>query len=587
MIKKKLPSLSHEPIKLNQWFATAICGNDILSSSLYVSGIAIMFAGIFAPIVLGVIAIVLFFYKAVYTEVVEALPVNGGAYNCLLNATSKWVAAVAGAITLLSYVATAVLSGKSAVEYLHSGFSAVPVIPVTIGLLLFFAVLVIMGIKDSAKVALGIFIFHILVLVCFVGLGLSSLFHGHNYLFENLSHTKDMLMNWHGLWQALLFGFAASLLGVSGFETSANFVEEQRKGVFRKTLRNMLIGVAVFNPLIAFICLSALPYHTIVATKDFVLANVGFSLGGSLFQYIVIIDAFVVLAGAVLTAFVGVGGLLFRMAADGCLPNFLTKTNRNGSYYRIVITFFLLCLSILLVTGGNLLSLAGVYTLAFLSVMTLFAIGNIVLRETRTELKRTYHAPALFVVIAILSTIIGIYGNVMIDPKNLTYFLTYAIPTLVIVFLMVFQDVFLKVILRATKHIKPIHHYIERHFDDMTDGRFVAFIHHVDKLNEILDYINRNETGWNVTLVHCNNRDKTSYDKTFTELQLVVKNLKKMGAYKHMSISLLYVNKPFGPNVIDEVSENLDIRKNRILIGSIHDSHPFDYIELGGVRIIL
>lgn len=81
----KAPS-HKEHIKLNQWFATAICGNDILSSIFYVAGIATVYAGFYAPFVLAFIALVLFFYKSVYTEVVEALPTNGGAYNCLLNA---------------------------------------------------------------------------------------------------------------------------------------------------------------------------------------------------------------------------------------------------------------------------------------------------------------------------------------------------------------------------------------------------------------------------------------------------------------------------------------------------------------------
>src|SRR5437868_1786600 len=98
--------------KLGEWFATAICGNDILSSSLYVSGIAILFAGVYAPLVLAFIALILFLYKMVYTEVVEALPINGGAYNCLLNGTSKTIAAIAGVMTILSYVATAVISAK-------------------------------------------------------------------------------------------------------------------------------------------------------------------------------------------------------------------------------------------------------------------------------------------------------------------------------------------------------------------------------------------------------------------------------------------------------------------------------------------
>jgi len=33
---------------------------------------------------------------------------------------------------------------------------------------------------------------------------------------------------------ALFFGFAAAMLGISGFESSANFVEEQADGVFPK-----------------------------------------------------------------------------------------------------------------------------------------------------------------------------------------------------------------------------------------------------------------------------------------------------------------------------------------------------------------
>ena len=109
--------------RLNQWLATGICGNDITSSCLYVSAIAAVFAGVLAPVVLLMIAFLLYLYKKVYTEVVEALPLNGGTYNCLLNSTSKFAAALAACMTILSYIATAVISSKTAVEYLHTVFS--------------------------------------------------------------------------------------------------------------------------------------------------------------------------------------------------------------------------------------------------------------------------------------------------------------------------------------------------------------------------------------------------------------------------------------------------------------------------------
>src|SRR5579859_8007110 len=153
--------------KLGQWTATAISGNNILSSTLYVSGIAILYAGVFAPLVFIMVSLVLYLYKTIYTEVVEALPLNGGAYNCLLNGTSKTIAAIAGVTTFLSYIATAVISAKIAIEYLHT-FLPIPILFATLAILGIFALLVLSGIKESAKIAFGIFIFHIAAMILFL-----------------------------------------------------------------------------------------------------------------------------------------------------------------------------------------------------------------------------------------------------------------------------------------------------------------------------------------------------------------------------------------------------------------------------------
>lgn len=580
------PQTSKKHQKLGEWFATAICGNDILSSALYVSGIAVIYAGIFAPLVLLFIAFVLFLYKKVYTEVVEALPVNGGAYNCLLNGTSKMIAGLAGVTTFLSYVATAVISAKVGIEYLYSVEHFIPVIPVTIALLFAFALLVISGIKDSAKVAFGIFILHIVTLSLFVILALVHYFQGHSYLMQNWTHTLEILKSKGGLISAFYLAFSASLLGVSGFESSANFVEEQERGVFRKTLRNMLLGVAIFNPLIALAVLNSLPIDSIIAAKDFLLADAARVIGGTVFQYVVVVDAFLVLSGAVLTAYVGVSGLLQRMAADGCLPNFLTVQNKKGSYPRIVITFFILCSSILLITHGDLLSLAGVYTIAFLTVMSLFAFGNLILKQTRTELKRTYNASILVVVIALLATVFGIFGNIRINPSNLTFFELYFIPVALLALLMVYQDYVIQFLVKMTERIPFIHKVLVQRFRDVTEGTYVVFIHNVSRLYSTLQYINQNETGRNIIIVHCKNQGSNKYDRSFQDLLEALPWLRKAGMYPHLNLSILYKNEPFGPEVIDKVAKELNVRKNRILIGSIHHSHDFEYDQLGGVRII-
>lgn len=571
--------------KLNQFFATAICGNDILSSTFYVSGISILYAGIYAPLVLAVVVLVLYFYKSVYTEVVEALPVNGGAYNCLLNASSKTIAAFAGTMTVLSYIATAVLSAKTAIEYLSS-VTPLPVIPVTIVLLFIFAVLVISGIKDSAKVAFGIFALHILILTVFLVLGLIYALHGHSYLLSNLHETNGIALKSGGLLVALFFGFSASLLGVSGFESSANFVEEQGQGVFRKTLRNMLIGVAIFNPLIALIVLYVMPYSAILHSANFLLSDTAKIIGGNIFMYIVVIDAFLVLAGAVLTGYVGVTGLMFRMTTDGCFPNILAKLNKKGSAPYIIVAFFLLCASILLITNGNLLSLAGVYTIAFLSVMSLFAFGNLLMRETRPTLKRTYSAPIIFVLLALCATIAGVVGNIRLDPKNFDYFLYYFIPTLIVVYTSLKIDMVYISLLRVFHHVGFVRNWLQRHFEDIIGGKYIVFIHHIDRLYDVLEYINRNEVGRTIYIVHCNNSGKKQYEKSYQQLKETLPHMQRAGVFDHFKLHLLYKDEPFGPKLIDKVSNELNVRKNRILIGSIHSTHPFDYEELGGVRII-
>ncbi len=127
--------------KLGVWRSTAICGNDITSSCLYVTAIAAFYAGPYAPLALALVAGVLYLFRSIYTEVGTALPLNGGAYNVLLNTTTKGQASVAACLTILSYIATAVISAYAAMSYAHALVGGLNVFGATLGLLAIFAVL--------------------------------------------------------------------------------------------------------------------------------------------------------------------------------------------------------------------------------------------------------------------------------------------------------------------------------------------------------------------------------------------------------------------------------------------------------------
>ena len=193
--------------KLSVLASTAICGNDISSSVLYVSALAIAFAGQYAWITLLIVSFVLFLFRKIYGEVVGALPLNGGAYNALLNTTSKSMASFAATLTLLSYMATAVISANEAIHYLHQLIPAIPIIITTIILLSFFGVLTIGGVSESSKVAIGIFLFH---LTSFAILSTLIIY----FLFANGLET--FIENWHlpitggSITNAIFLGFAAS-----------------------------------------------------------------------------------------------------------------------------------------------------------------------------------------------------------------------------------------------------------------------------------------------------------------------------------------------------------------------------------------
>lgn len=569
--------------RLGQWLATGICGNDITSSCLYVSAIAAVYAGVLAPVVLLMVIGVLYLYKKVYTEVVEALPLNGGTYNCLLNCTSKFAAALAACMTILSYIATAVISSKTAAEYLHTIFPSLGVMEGTIFILGLFATLAIIGITESAVVALTIFIFHITTLTVFCVLGFISLPTDFSILKANISTLpagKELLI-------AISLGFSAALLGISGFESSANFVEEQDVGVFRKTLRNMLIAVAIFNPLTSILSLNLLPLAEIVGHKDYLLSEMAHMMGGQTFKLVIVLDATAVLSGAVLTSYVGVTGLVHRMSLDQVLPQFFLKKSRRDTSHRIIIAFFLLCSSILLVTKGSLLSLAGVYTISFLGVMTLFGLGDILLKTRRKELKRTYRAGWLTIILAIAATTLGMVGNVFIDHKNLLYFLQYFIPTVCLVVLMYLRIPILKAILQVLNNVMSKfliwRTIVIDQITAITEQRVVLFARggSLRRLHTAFEYIVNNESSRSVVVFHLYPNPGVSEEEAIKQSLDALEEI-----FPSLRVKLVSREGKFGPEIIQAVSDEFQVPTNNIFIGAPEEKHTFSIQDLGGVRVI-
>ena len=608
--------------KLSQWFATAICGNDITSSCFYVTGICVGAAGVYAPLCMLLVACTLYLFRSIYGESVTALPLNGGAYNVLLNTTSKSTAAMAACLTILSYMATAVVSAASAIDYLQSIWPGVNVTMAVLLLLAFFALLCLWGISESADVALVIFTLHMLTLFTLAAVTVIWLItHGAPELSNNLLSPLNPPFS-----QAMFYGFASAMLGVSGFESSANFVEEQAEGVFILTLRNMWAAVAFFNPVIATLSVSVFSIDVLARNPNTVLALLGQQCGGAALRYWVCIDAFLVLAGSVLTAFVGVNGLCRRLALDRCLPQLLLAENKwRRTNHVIILGFLFICSSIYLLLAGAIDALASVYAVSFLSVMSLFAIGNMsvgtshttsaqqlppllcssltscrvlcvvlcvvrLLKYKRGFLPRSVRASWPTVFIALVLVFIALAGVLARDTSVLLIWFAYLVAVGSFLAVMFFRVQTLKMVYHALHginatlgfHDGPLLDAIAASIKSISSQAVGFFVKggQLAVLNKAVLYVRQNEDCAHIRIIHV-------YDVESRIPRRLRRNVALLDeAYPKVKIDLILVKGQFGPHMINYLSQQLNIPRNLFFITSPKEDFSHKLESLGGVRLI-
>ena len=618
-------STLHHPSRgtLNELYSTAICGNDLTSSVLYTIGVTATMSGQLAPVCLIIVGFVLFLFKSVYGEVWPlsdtssllqphasarvtdsghcflhlpltgdgghsqagtAIPLNGGAYNLLLNTTSKSVASLAACLTILSYVATAVVSATECLTYAANLCPWIDIYWGTIVLLGAFCVLSILGITESAVVAVGIFIVHMASMVFLIFVGGLYTMQNPSILGNNL--REPLKYDWP---LAILFGFCTAMLGVTGFETSSNYIEEQQRGVFPKALFNSWLIVFILNPILCVVCMGVLDLDTLEAHHRDVLAKTAYDAGGKYFGLWISADAALVLAGSVLTAYVGVTGLVRRLALDRCLPQVLLAENRfRRTNHLIPITFFLLCASLFIILQGRVRSLANVYTLSFLCVMALFAFGNMMLKYKRGRIRRPVRASWPTNLAALSSVLIALCGNIILAPGHLIYFIVYfaviAGLTMVMFERIRLLKYFLFFVSQGPAHLQDRFAGITQMAMDKIRSQKVVFFaknDNLEVLNKAVAYVQSNElTKWlKVVYVY--------EDISDPMIKAIAENLRVIDrCFPKIVIDFVLVQGRFSPEVVAQVSSRLGVQRNFMFISCPGDRFPHDIGDFGGIRMI-
>lgn len=377
---------------LNWVLSAGIVGADIGTSVFYSTGILFPIVGYLAPFFILTVCLVMWILKRTYEEGLAMAPYNGGAYSMILRSLGRRASVAAGALTFVSYLATAAVSSLSGSYYLCSLFSTEvglnTVVLISFIPILFFGLLNMKGIKEPAKLVTAIAIFHFLFLL-FIGiLGLAYMvFHFQEIeiqkFFDFFKEEKKLTL------PLLAYGFAAAFLGITGFESAAQIIESMKKP-YMETLTRLykavILAVSFTAPLISFCCLAILTPEEVEGNQNHLLSAFTYKIGGNFFKTLLVVDAGFMLFAATNTAFVGFIGLATTMAKNGNLPQiFLTrlyhKYNFLEGYPFIIAPFIIITMGMSAFVAGEVDIAAKVYEIAFLGVMVSFAIGVLLMRN--------------------------------------------------------------------------------------------------------------------------------------------------------------------------------------------------------------
>ncbi|EAU89563.2 amino acid permease [Coprinopsis cinerea okayama7 len=435
--ENRLKTVEKERV-LGQFTAAALAGNAVLGSVFYAFPAVVVVAGAYSPISLFVATLILFLWRPMMQELASALPISGAPYTYFLNVSTKPVALVSATLLLLDYASTSIVSAATAAAYIAGEVLALP-FPTWIlaaMVLVLFTVVSLLGVRESARIALAVLSLHVLTMVSLI---IASAVHwgrtGNDQWKANWqqSQRENAADGGIGILRQLYHGVCIGMLGLTGFECTPSYISRIKPGKFPLVLRNLHLPAIVFNTLLMTLVMAIVPLDVTRGGAN-ILSVLGEMAAGKWLRIWVVVDAFVVLCGGVLTGILSACELLQRLSQDRILPQaFLKLTRKTNSPYVSVLSFIAFCAIVYATTGARLAVVSEMFSLVWLVVMTLFPLSLLLLRFNRGRLGRSSRArlPVLFFSLFIVCPVI-LGGNIALNPRTAGYFAIYTISLLLL-----------------------------------------------------------------------------------------------------------------------------------------------------------
>jgi amino acid transporter len=316
-----------------------------------------------------------------YAELVTKYPRAGGSATYAQRAFGiEFVTFMVAFAVMSSGIASAsTLSRAFAGDYLAE-FVDLPLVGAAIGFILVVAAVNLRGIGESVKVNVALTAIEVFGLLLIVAVGVAALGDGSGDFSRNFEFKEG-----EGVVAAIVGGTALAFYALIGFEDSVNVAEEARdpRGSYPRAL---FTGLAVAGVLYVVVTLTAslvVPTGRLAGSDAPLLEVVKegpLGLPTRLFAFI----ALMAVANSALINMIMASRIVYGMADQGIVPSFLGRLleRRRTPWAAIALTTGI---AIVLISTGDLGTLADTTVLLLLVVFTVVNVSVLVLRRDPVE----------------------------------------------------------------------------------------------------------------------------------------------------------------------------------------------------------
>ena len=401
------------------WFlAWAVVFCDIGTSVYYVPGILYGSVGNKTPFFVLLTTIGFIPLALKYIEITWRNPEGGGVVTITTKAFGPMWGCLGGMLITTSYFLTAAISAVSGFHYIASVLPSIDgyiVVLACLGLLAL-AMLNIVGIRESAMVALIMAVSAFAIDIVVVVLSLNELSADRWWkAIETLTPGREMSLH------DLLVGFGAAWLAFSGLESISQLSPAIRlplRQTTRWAMGGVIVSMVLTAPLLTMLSIVLLPPEIKATQSERFISEVAVASGGIGLKLAVVASASALLLFAANTAIIGAYHIFLALSKSGFLPMVIgLRGKRFHSPHIAIAIATIVPVAVIIATRGELSLLGEMYAFGLLGA---FVFSSLSLDTIRWKLGRR----DLGFWIGVLTTgmLLVAWGVNLVEKELATYF---------------------------------------------------------------------------------------------------------------------------------------------------------------------